>query len=139
RLGQRHVGGVRLRGADHLPGLALVAPVACARLFGGEELLDRHRPVLRPAAAGRAEVGNAGGRRETGPGEDDDVPGRAPGRPEVVERAQSGAQGISSYAGTVRNSVKSSASTRRSIRARASSIRTHALRLSLTRYTTQRH
>ena len=67
QVGQRHVRRIRPRRADHLPGLALVAPVALARVLAGEELLDRDRAVLRPAAAGRAEVGDARARSTAPP------------------------------------------------------------------------
>ena len=74
--GERQVRRIGLRRADHLPGLALVAPVAGPGLLGGEELLDRHRPVLRPATAGRAEVGDARRGRHAGAGEHDDPAAR---------------------------------------------------------------
>src|SRR6185295_17315855 len=47
---------------------------------------QRHRLVALPATAGRAEIRYAGGRREAGAGQHDDLPRTAPGGRELRER-----------------------------------------------------
>src|SRR5207245_10330742 len=71
------------------PGLALVAPVRLARALAGEELGQRHGLVAFPAAAGRAEVGDAGGRREPRASQHDDAAGLAPRDGKRTRRAHS--------------------------------------------------
>src|SRR5262249_14519181 len=130
QVGEGAVCRIRLRRTDHLPGLALVAPVPFAGLFAGEKLLERDRAVLRPAAARGAEVRDAGGGGEPGTGEHDHPLGVARGRGEALDRAVGRwvAHGTRSYAGRVRNSANSSSSTSRSTSARASSKRSPSKR-----------
>ena len=75
---QGRVGRVRRGVDDHLPGLPLVAPVLASGLLAGQEVLVDHRPIVLPATAGRAEIGDARGRREAGSRQDDDALGPAP-------------------------------------------------------------
>src|SRR6266581_5660867 len=89
QVGEREVRGVGLGRADELPGLALVAPVRLARALAGEKLGQRHGLVALPAAAGRAEVGDTGGRREPGAGQHDDAAGLAPRVGKRTRRAHS--------------------------------------------------
>src|SRR5207237_4758745 len=85
QVGERSVARVRQGRPDELPGLALIAPVALARVLVGEELRERDGPVTLPAAAGRAEIGDARGGREAGAGEDDDPARLAPEGGKLVE------------------------------------------------------
>src|SRR5207253_7633377 len=89
QVGERRVRSVGFGRPDELPGLALVTPVRLARALAGEELGQRHGLVAFPAPAGRAEVGDAGGRREPRAGQHDDAAGPAPRVGERSSRSHS--------------------------------------------------
>src|SRR5262249_57285353 len=76
--GERLVRRIGAGSGDHLPGLPLVAPVALAGCRAREKIRKRHRLVALPSPAGRAKVGNARGRGETGARENHDVTGSLP-------------------------------------------------------------